>query len=65
MKETIVIYRYSLALLCLLHDCYVSIYITVSSVLFRSRKGKRKNPTAELDFLFVGMHLRAGGGKAS
>lgn len=30
--------------------------------LYYSDSGKEKNPTAELDFLFVEMHLIAGGG---
>lgn len=59
MKETIAVQLYSLAQLCLLYDCYVSIYITISSVLFRSRKRGEKNQL-QLHFLFVEMHLIAG-----
>lgn len=46
MKETIAVELYSLAWLCQLYDCYVSIYITISSVLFRSRKREKKKKTA-------------------
>lgn len=61
MKETIAVELYSLAWLCQLYDCYVSIYITISSVLFRSRKREKKK-WLQLYFLFVEMHLIAGVG---